>query len=239
MIYLGYAPGGSARIASKSGVAILTVTDQGRRYETESVTCVDDALLWFADRLGDATPEAAGIDAPLFWETSRCGWRAVDRWLKQTYSAVARSVLPANSVQGSLAIQGMSMGIVLRRRWPRLTLTETHPKLLYHALTGNRHSWSPGLIAWLRGVTESTEGTSIRTDNEWSALMSAWVAMMGHSRAWSVDLRQRSQTALEPAGAVTYWWPLVADGVADTPKPTKARPLQRFVGLAVEAGGAA
>ena len=207
MIYLGYSPGGSTGIANKSGVSVLTVSDGGARYETEAVGCVDDAMVWFADRLDGAAPSAAGIDAFLFWETSRCGWRAADRWLRATYSPVMRNVLPSNSVQGAAAIQGMALGISLRKAWPELVLTEAHPKVLYYAMTGDRYEWTPKVNRWLLDMTGAVNGPSIQTQNEWRALVSAWTAAMGHSQRWRVDLRKQSKCAVEPAGPVAYWWP--------------------------------
>ena len=207
MIYLGYAPGGSARVANKSGVSILTLTDAGPQCEAGAVCCVDDAVAWFLDRLGGAAPAAAGIDAFLFWETSRCGWRGADRWLKATYPAVTRNVLPSNSVQGAAAIQGMALGISLRRVWPGIALTETHPKVLHYALAGSRFEWTPQVARWPREAIGCAGETLVQTQNEWSALASAWVAMMGHTGAWKLDLRQQSKEAVEPAGPAAFWWP--------------------------------
>lgn len=207
MIYLGYAPGGSTRVANKSGVSILTLSEDGLRYRTGAVGCVDDAMVWFADHLGGSAPSAVGIDAFLFWETSRCGWRAADRWLKATYSPVTRAVLPSNSVQGAAAIQGMALGIRLRQLWPAVMLTEAHPKVLYYALSGSRYEWTPKVGRWLLETIGTPGDSGIQTQNEWSALVSAWTAMMGHTQTWKVDLRQQSKYAVEPAGPVAYWWP--------------------------------
>ena len=223
MIYLGYAPGGSTRIANKSGVSIVTLSEGGVRYQTGAVSCVDEAMGWFADRLGGAVPSAAGIDAFLFWETSRCGWRAADRWLKTTYSPVTRNVLPSNSVQGAAAIQGMALGISLRRAWPEIVLTEAHPKVLYYALSGNRYEWTPKVSRWLEESIGASNGSPIQTQNEWSALVSAWSALMGHTRSWKIDLRLQSKYAVEPAGSVVYWWPGGDEPETDGPAPGDGR----------------
>ena len=228
MIYLGYSPGGSARVANKSGVSILTLTGAGPRCETGAVGCVDDAMAWFRDRLDGAAPGAAGIDAFLFWETSRCGWRAADRWLKATYTAVTRNVLPSNSVQGAAAIQGMALGISLRRVWPRIGLTETHPKVLHYALADSRFEWTPKVARWPREMIGCADEAAVQTQNEWSALVSAWIAMMGHTGAWTLDLRQNSKEAVEPAGPVSFWWPGEEQGAEEDEAGDGAGPVRRF-----------
>ena len=233
MIYLGYAPGGSARATSKSGVSIIRSSAGAIRSETGSVACVDEAMDWYYDRLRQDTPSAIGIDVLMFWETSRCGWRGADRWLRATYSPIMRSVLPSNSVQGAAAIQGMALAVSLRKDWPGIILTETHPRVLYYAVTGNRYEWSPKVAQWLLDSVGSEGGASIQTQNEWSALTSAWTAMMGHSGTWNHDLRQYSKSAVEPAGPVIFWWPVT--GRADQPVSEKnsapaapAAPSRRF-----------
>ena len=50
--------------------------------------------------------------------------------MRSTYSPIMRSVLPSNSVQGAAAIQGMALAVSLRKDWPEIVLTETHPNLL-------------------------------------------------------------------------------------------------------------
>ncbi len=233
MIYLGYAPGGSARATSKSGVSIIRASADTIRSETGSVGCVDEAMDWYFDRLRNDTPSAVGVDVLMFWETSRCGWRGADRWLRSTYSPIMRSVLPSNSVQGAAAIQGMALAVSLRRNWPEIILTETHPRVLYYAMTGNRYEWSPKVAQWLRDSVGSELGAAIQTQNEWSALTSAWTAMMGHSGTWSHDLRQYTKAAVEPAGPVMFWWPgtgrpdqLASEKSGDPGAP--AAPLRRF-----------
>ena len=182
MIYLGYSPGGCSRSMSKSGVAILTQYDDGPHYQTGTVACVDDAVQWYSDRLMGEVPRAIGIDAPLFWETSRGGWRAADKWLKVNYSEMKRSVISSNSIQGALVIQGVALAISLKRKWGGIILTETSSKLLYHALTKDRYEWAERVINWPREALGVKGDCIINSPNEWSALLACWSSRMGHTQ---------------------------------------------------------
>ena len=100
-------------------------------------------------------------------------------------------------------------------------------------MTGNRFEWSPKVTQWLFDSLGSEAGASVQTQNEWSALTSAWTAMMGHSGTWCHDLRQYSKAAVEPAGPVMFWWP--GSGRPDQPASEKigepgvpAVPSRRF-----------
>lgn len=204
MIYLGYDPGGAN---NSNGVAILDVSGTEPVYQVGSVNTVDEAIDWFGCRGGGKIPVAAGIDALLYWETGRCGWRAADFSLREVYPSVRNSVLSQNSAYGSMAVQGMACAMRLRERWPDVLLTETHPKVLYFALHGSSYSWPSTMVPWLHEKLGCIDGASVATDHQWDALISAWAAMKGHTRAWLADLRALSTDALEPAGKVAYWWP--------------------------------
>lgn len=81
---------------------------------------------------------AAGIDAPLFWTPS--GDRRVDQTLRnelRTLGAVHAwgTVQAVNSLRGACLVQGMMLGVLIRRWKPGLVLTESHPKA-YLWITG-------------------------------------------------------------------------------------------------------
>src|SRR5271166_7163486 len=105
MIYLGYDPGGAN---NSNGVAILDVSGTEPVYEVNSVKSVDEAIDWFSYRSDGRVPVSAGIDAFLYWDTGRCGWRDADLRLRDSYPSVGNSVLSQNSAYGSMAVQGMA-----------------------------------------------------------------------------------------------------------------------------------
>lgn len=198
--YLGFDPGG------QTGVALLTMENGQCRCATYTAASVDDALTWVTALLSNQTPTAAGLDTFLYWETGKRGWRGADRWLRDRYPDVRNSVLCSNTAAGSMSVQGMSLAILCRKHWPEIALIETHPKVLYFALTKRKHEWSSNMIKWLLKRMNCTS-VEIADDHCWDAAISAWAAMMGHTGSWKHDLRALSSAPIEPAGQCAYWWP--------------------------------
>ncbi len=230
MIYLGYDPGGAD---GKNGIAILTMNGDAPIYHVASKCSVNDAIAWLNDRIGEEAPVAAGIDAFLYWETDICGWREADLWLRRSYPDVENSVLSSNSTFGSMAIQGMAFAMRLRQKWPEIALIESHPKVLYYALKGERYSWSSEMVSWLQEKIGCKGGDEFKNDHEWDALISAWAAMMGQRGNWDFNLRtlldknDKVPDVLEPAGSVNYWWPreAVSDGRMDLSRGKQRIPV--------------
>lgn len=204
MIYLGYDPGG---VKMANGVAMISCKDSAITYMTACVCSVDEAQEWFREQLAGQEPAGAGIDSFLFWESGLGGWRGADRWLRVTYPTVRDSVLCSNSAYGAMAVQGMALAMSLRVEWPAIILAEAHPKVLYYALTGSRYNWPSEMGTWLQAELGGPQRPKIKTEHEWDALLSAWAAMKGHTKAWQSDLRTLSLRAIEPAGQVSYPWP--------------------------------
>lgn len=198
--YLGFDPGG------RTGVALLTVGDDIARCVTDSVDSVDAAFQWACGQLGNQTPRAAGLDTFLFWETGPSGWRHADLWLKARYQDVSNSVLSSNSTFGAMAVQGMALAILVKRRWPQIELIETHPKVLYRALAGQKYQWPGEMRAWLAQQI-NCPSANFANDHCWDAALSAWAAFKGHTRSWNRNLHALSDTPIEPAGSCAYWWP--------------------------------
>jgi hypothetical protein len=199
--YLGFDPGG------QTGVALLTIEDGLLRCLTDCVNSVDDALKWSSHKLLDHAPSAAGIDTFLFWEASRCGWRSADIWLKSQYPQVQDSVFCSNSARGSMAVQGMALAVLARKRWPHIELIETHPKVLYRAWSGQKYDWPSNMREWLIAQMDLAPETVISNEHCWDAALSAWAAYKGYTRCWNRDLRALSDAPIEPAGSCAYWWP--------------------------------
>lgn len=104
-----------------------------------------------------------------------------------------------------MAIQGMALAIRLREQFPGVIIVETHPKVLYHALSGDKYVWPENLITWL--AEKINCDAQITTEHEWDAAISAWTALQGLKGVWVNDLRCLSTPTVEPAGPVHYWWP--------------------------------
>jgi hypothetical protein len=198
--YLGFDPGG------QTGVGLLTVENGQCRCATYSAVSVDDAINWATALLPNQTPSAAGVDTFLYWETGNGGWRGADRWLRHRYPNVSNSVLCSNSAAGAMSVQGMSLAILCRKHWPNIGLIETHPKVLYYALTKLKHEWPSRMTEWLLKQMNCASA-EIANDHCWDAALSAWAAMMGHTGCWEHDLRALSSVAIEPAGQCAFWWP--------------------------------
>lgn len=179
----------------------------GSRVTAGTVSSVREAMDWARAQCGGRKVLAAGIDTLLHWSTDRGGWRPADRYLRATYPSAKTSVLSPNGLFGSMAIGGMALAIQLRQHWPSLVLNETHPKVLFSALSGSRYRKDalPVAIDWFVSYAKLSPITAVN-DHEFDAVMSAWVTRAGLQGNWS-DLVQPADCLLFPAGAVKYLWP--------------------------------
>ena len=198
--YLGFDPGGQI------GVALFTVENGQCHCATDCVDSVERALACATSLLNSRTPNAAGLDALLYWETTKSGWRQADHWLREKYPTVRNSILSSNSMAGSMAVQGMSLAMLLRQRWRQIELIETHPKVLYYALAKRKYKWPLGMRAWLLNEMNCVS-IDIANDHCFDAALSAWAAFKGHTRCWNRDLRALSDAPIEPSGPCAFWWP--------------------------------
>jgi hypothetical protein len=207
VITLGFDPGGGG------GFGCAVVTDEHSWSAT--VSSVDEAVEWAVGQLAGRTPDAAGIDTLLFWQTTRSGWRGADEYLRDRYPARRNSVLCSNGLYGSMAVQGATLALRLRERWPSLLLTETHPKVLWEHISGGvSYPREPAIdhpgVQWL---TEALEAAiDPRNEHEFDALLSGWAADRACRGMWPLDLvtvAAREQTApnLSLVDDVHYFWP--------------------------------
>lgn len=206
MLFLGYDPGGRRA----AGAAVLELN--GRIAEllaAGTFESVDEAFNFFIRTVDQGHVEAAGIDTFLSWATRASGWREVDRYLRRAYPEVASSVLASNTVAGSMAVQGMAMALKLRQVWPQIILNETHPKVLYYALSGNQWDYGPSMGDWLAERVVIPPGLAVSNEHEWDAVFSAWATAVAFAdeSGWQ-DLMDLPDGLLFPAGQVTYVWPL-------------------------------
>ena len=206
MIVGGYDPGG----AGANGVAVLERHPLGSlSARTQTLASVDEVFAWLDDQRGTKHLAGVGIDTYLTWGTGPSGWRPMDRAMRNMYPSVQQSVFSSNSAAGSMAIQGMAMALRARGAWPQTRLNETHPKILYFALSGEKYSFGAAMTRWLLDAIDTTD-VQIANDHEWDALISAWATYLGIAEKWTVDLMNLdSADLIRPAGDVTYWWPEV------------------------------
>jgi hypothetical protein len=145
MVVLGYDPGGGGRSGNrKSGVAMLDTSVGEACIVTGQCGSVAEALGWFDAQCDGRMPDAIGIDTFLHWSMAPKGWRPIDKILRQRYADVRNSVQPTNSTAGSMIVQGMSLAIVARGRWPNVKLNEVHPKVLWAEFSQQRYPRGEG-----------------------------------------------------------------------------------------------
>ena len=205
-LIIGYDPGGN----NAHGIADLEVRDGiAKRLRTRNLGAVED-IIDHLDSLHSLT--ALGIDTLTCWGTGPGGWRPSDRWLRANYPDVHNSVISPNGLYGSMGLNGMSVAIVSRQRFPNVFITETHPKVLFWHLTQMRYDYSQNrramdaaLAEWL-GIAVDTN-----TEHEWDAALSAFVAFEGSAGRWSFDLHKlptkENERLIEPCGETHYSWP--------------------------------
>ncbi len=204
LVFLGYDPGGNG----KHGVAALTVGSSTRRLEVGTASDGRAAIGWFRERCA-SPPRAIGVDTILSWELGPSGWRGADLALRERYPEVRNSVSSPNSLFGSMAIQGPAVVLALRRHWPDLEVTETHPKVVYFALAGTKYDWGSrrAMTDWLEAEFEVS--VTAANEHEWDAALSAIAAWQGFSGVWKTDLMTLAREPILPVSGVKYFWPEV------------------------------
>jgi len=205
---VGYDPGGNgghgvARLRVKSGRAVSAIA--------ATLRTTEQAIRWITE--GDP-PKGLGIDTLTVWSTGSSGWRPADRYLREKYPAVKISILSPNWLFGAMAANGMAVIGALRGTWPSLVVSETHPKVLYYALTRDAYSYEADkmrmemrLSKWLGLAAPVTT----QDDNDWDALVSAWAVFKGLTGEWPLDLHQLptspDERLIAPFGPSHYYWP--------------------------------
>jgi hypothetical protein len=123
-LILGYDPGGDkshciAELHVQAGQAKALVT---RTFQTaEEVTGHLKNL---------SSVVAIAVDTLTCWGTGPGSWRPADRWLRDRYVAVRNGIMAPNALSGSVALNGMALFLEARRMFPKVLITETHPKVL-------------------------------------------------------------------------------------------------------------
>jgi len=111
-----------------------------------------------------------------------------------------------------MGLNGMSVLIALRSSRPDLVVTETHPKVLYNALVGEKYNYASNHDAMDRFLSGalSTEITT-NNDHEWDAVVSVYAVLQGLKGEWETDLHllpcSENERLIQPCGETNYWWP--------------------------------
>lgn len=213
-ITFGFDPGG----AGDFGWAVLECPADGlpRVRVVGDAANAEDAVAAACSWLetGDSLT-AAGIDSPMYWTPS--GDRQAEIVVRDALRArgapnVGGTVQHPNSLRGACVVQGPTTGILLRRRFPHVQITEAHPKALL----------------WLLGVATAAHqardvvpndlmpffSCSYSSEHQRDAALAAWAAhsMVSRKAGW-LNLVDRELEALFIAGDVGYWLPLAATSV--------------------------
>ncbi len=203
---VGYDPGGNG----SHGLALLDLAD-GVPQALAVETCADvEVVLRRVEAAGPLL--GVGVDTLTCWSTGPSGWRPADRWMRARYPGVQRSVASANTLYGSMSLSGMAVLLTLRERQSGLPVTEAHPKVLFHALTGRKYAYATearamdGLLADVLGL-----GVWTANDHEWDAVASAVTALHLLRDDWARDLHALptadGERIVAPAGPTSYAWP--------------------------------
>lgn len=197
-IWIGADPGGD----NNFGVAILLPDGSAH---TRCVSFADEAVDVVCGWLEGSSPAGVGVDAPLWWSSGRSGGRLVDQCLRDDYGLSGGQVQAPNSLRGAALVQGAMFVLRIRERFPKVRVTETHPKALLVALVMTEESgfWDHFSVEW---------SSSQRPEHERDALISAVAAREGFEGRWSRDLsKRRYQSEQDPSaswlGPVHYHWP--------------------------------
>lgn len=171
---------------------------------TEAVNSIVDALPRGAELV------AAGIDSPLYWNSSS---RAVDVHVRdRIHELGARSsggtVQHVNSLRGACLVQGILVANLLRQRFSDIRLTEAHPKALLWLLgIANREVPVESISLQEMGSYISTVALDISEHERDAALAAVGAfAMHGGFPAWR-DIAEKVDIEFAPAGSIEYWMP--------------------------------
>lgn len=166
-----------------------------------------------------------GVDTLTYWGCEDNGRREADFYLRNEYNAVHPSVMSPSRLSGAMLLPGAIVLLRLRARDQAFYVTETHPKVLFHALTDKEKIYKEvdldkrnGWLGEIMGMADRKPACS--DDHQWDALISAWAAYRGYAskrgRAhWRnlVDEQEKSKEGqhkseiVYPAGCVEYRWP--------------------------------
>jgi hypothetical protein len=209
-LYLGYDPGGGGAhgVAAIDGVNVVCAT----------LVTAQSAIDWFRERCRQREGVAMGVDTLTLWSSGPAGWRPADRALRAAYADVANSVTAPNSLYGAMPINGAVVMRALSESIQGLRVTETHPKVLYFALTGHPYDYEQQAVGMVQNLRQWLDADELNVNSEhaWDALVSAYAARQWASNGWPTDLHQLPRNAEEElfpiyGNQAHYAWPSPID----------------------------
>lgn len=202
----GFDPGGNG----SNGFALLQLRD-GKPASVSVETLPNSEAVVNKIRANNVL--GLGVDTLSCWCTGRSGWRPADLWLRDRYPAVRSSVMSPNGLSGSMGINGMSVLIETASSSDRISLSETHPKVLYYALTQRKYDYRESQAEMDGFLSNVLGGINIgaSNDHEWDAVISAYALLMGMTGVWKNDLHELQpeddSRIVDPCGKTFYYWP--------------------------------
>lgn len=203
---LGYDPGGDGT----HGVAALEIQAGIPRAVKTGTLETAEAVIRFFTVQSDVL--AIGLDTLTCWSTGNAGWRPADRWLRSQYPEVRNSVVSPNGLFGSMGLNGPAVLQEVRKSFPSLVVTETHPKVLYWVMAQERYGYLQHQ-AKMEALLSREMEILLKTESEhaWDAAISALAALRGYSGQWRNDLHclptEKSERLVWPCGETHYFWP--------------------------------
>lgn len=202
----GYDPGGN----ESNSFAILQIRD-GKPASISVKTLANSEAVINEIRANNIL--GLGVDTLSCWCTGNSGWRPADLWLRKRYPAVRNSIMSPNTLSGSMIMNGMSVLVETASGSSRITLSETHPKVLYYALTQQKYNYRENGAEMDCFLSDLLGGINIRTsnDHEWDAVISAYALLMRMTGVWNKDLHELqpedNSRIVNPCGKTHYYWP--------------------------------
>jgi len=117
-----------------------------------------------------------------------------------------------NGLAGSMGLNGMSVLVAARRRFPDVTVVQTHPKVLYWTLEKKKYDYESTKPDMDRMLDQAHAATFVTAnEHEWDAALSAIVATRGLRGDWTTDLHalppRSGERLVTPCGKTNYFWP--------------------------------
>ena len=213
-VILGFDPGGNASgarfgwaVAEMSGEAPIRIIATGISAHAEGAVSAAFAQVGANDRV-----TATGVDSPMYWTPT--GERRADLKLREILrergagTSTGGTVQHPNSLQGACLVQGPIAAALVRRRFPDVALTESHPKALLWALRIASKDLKPAGISpkHLGGLVTGSIGES---EDERDAVLGAFAAwgMVTQQRGWSNLVEMEDDPIFLSCGRAAYWFP--------------------------------
>lgn len=143
-IFLGFDPGGEGNFGwsiCREDKGSLEIFEKGLADDAWHALCKVKQALASDDEMNNSPVKAAGIDAPLMWNSrgDMKGYRKADCRLLRTLTVTRGPkdrVLACNSLFGAVVVQGPLLARHLSKAWePKPMITESHPKVFHHLLS--------------------------------------------------------------------------------------------------------